>query len=219
MRHVVSIKITVVEPSEFLRAGIIACLKNELDCEVVFQEVANVSQVVNIKEFDPDIIITNPMLDKFFDVGNFQQCNSDCKPQPGWASEATMQCQKKSKQVHYIALSVAPVDSSVLAQYEAVINLYDDPVDIHLTIDKLMKFNKNHEVEDGELSEREKEIIRSVVKGKSNKQIAEDLNLSVYTVLTHRRNISKKLQIHSASALTIYAISNKLLNINEVKQL
>jgi DNA-binding NarL/FixJ family response regulator len=130
-----------------------------------------------------------------------------------------MQCQKKSKQVHYIALSVAPVDSSVLAQYEAVINLYDDPVDIHLTIDKLMKFNKNHEVEDGELSEREKEIIRSVVKGKSNKQIAEDLNLSVYTVLTHRRNISKKLQIHSASALTIYAISNKLLNINEVKQL
>ena len=68
-----------------------------------------------------------------------------------------------------------------------------------------------------QLSQREKEIICEVVKGKTNKEIAEHLNISVFTILTHRRNIAKKLQIHSATALAIYAIANKLVSISEVK--
>lgn len=67
------------------------------------------------------------------------------------------------------------------------------------------------------LSDREKEVITCVVKGMSNKEIAEHLYISVNTVMTHRRNISRKLQIHSAAGLTIYAIVNKLINLNEVK--
>jgi DNA-binding NarL/FixJ family response regulator len=55
------------------------------------------------------------------------------------------------------------------------------------------------------------------VKGMTNKEIAEQLYLSIHTVITHRRNISKKLQIHSAAGLTIYAIVNKLVEIGEVK--
>lgn len=66
------------------------------------------------------------------------------------------------------------------------------------------------------LSEREKEIIVHVVKGLSNKEIAEALFISVNTVMTHRRNISRKLQIHSAAALTIYAIVNGLVKLEEV---
>lgn len=69
------------------------------------------------------------------------------------------------------------------------------------------------------LSQREKEIVVCVVKGMTNKEIAEKLFLSIHTVITHRRNISKKLQIHSAAGLTIYAIVNKLVTLNEVKGL
>lgn len=67
------------------------------------------------------------------------------------------------------------------------------------------------------LSEREKEVIVCVVKGMSNKEIAEHLFISVNTVMTHRRNISRKLSIHSPAGLTIYAIVNGLINLEDVK--
>ena len=67
------------------------------------------------------------------------------------------------------------------------------------------------------LSQREKEIIVCVVKGLTNKQIAEELFISTHTVITHRRNIAAKLQIHSAAGLTIYAIVNKLVELSEIK--
>ncbi len=67
------------------------------------------------------------------------------------------------------------------------------------------------------LSQREKEIIVCVVKGMTNKQIAEQLFISTHTVITHRRNIASKLQIHSPAGLTIYAIVHKLVDIDDVK--
>ncbi|MBO7224769.1 MAG: helix-turn-helix transcriptional regulator [Bacteroidales bacterium] len=67
------------------------------------------------------------------------------------------------------------------------------------------------------LSEREKDVIVCVVKGMTNKAIAEKLFISINTVTTHRRNIAKKLNIHSSAGLTIYAIMNKLVDIKEVK--
>ena len=67
------------------------------------------------------------------------------------------------------------------------------------------------------LSQREKEIITCVVKGMSNKEIADHLYLSIHTVITHRRNIARKLKIHSPTLLTVYAIVNKLVDISEVK--
>ncbi|MBO4801818.1 MAG: DNA-binding response regulator [Bacteroidaceae bacterium] len=68
-----------------------------------------------------------------------------------------------------------------------------------------------------ELSEREKEVICHVVRGLSNKEIAEKLFISTNTVMTHRRNIARKTQIHSPAGLTIYAIVNGLVNLDEVK--
>lgn len=68
-----------------------------------------------------------------------------------------------------------------------------------------------------QLSQREREIIRCVAKGMTSKEIADTLCLSVHTVTTHRRNIATKLQIHSPAGLTIYAIVNKLVNIDEIK--
>ena len=66
------------------------------------------------------------------------------------------------------------------------------------------------------LSAREKEIVICVAKGMSNKEIADRLCLSVNTVTTHRRNIARKLDIHSPAGITIYAIVNKLVSIAEV---
>lgn len=71
--------------------------------------------------------------------------------------------------------------------------------------------------ERAELSNREKEILCCVAKGLTNKEIANELYLSVYTVTTHRRNICNKLQIHTSAGLTIYAIVNKLINLQDVK--
>lgn len=67
------------------------------------------------------------------------------------------------------------------------------------------------------LSEREKEIVACIVRGLTNKEIAARLFISVNTVLTHRKNISRKLDIHSASGLTIYAIVNGIVNLDDVK--
>lgn len=67
------------------------------------------------------------------------------------------------------------------------------------------------------LSDREKEVIVSLVQGMTNKEIADHLFISVNTVITHRRNIARKLQIHSPAGLTIYAIVNNLIDISSVK--
>ena len=66
------------------------------------------------------------------------------------------------------------------------------------------------------LSEREKDIIKCVARGMSNKEIADTLFLSIHTVTTHRRNITAKLQIHSPAGLTIYAIMNNLVDISDI---
>ena len=67
------------------------------------------------------------------------------------------------------------------------------------------------------LSQREKEIIICIAKGLSNKEISDELNISINTVRTHRRNISSKLQIHSIAGITIYAIANGLVRMSEIK--
>ncbi len=66
------------------------------------------------------------------------------------------------------------------------------------------------------LSQREKEIIREVAKGKANKEIADALYISINTVTTHRRNICAKLNIHTAAGLTVFAIINHLVDLADV---
>lgn len=68
-----------------------------------------------------------------------------------------------------------------------------------------------------QLSDRERDVIIALVQGMANKEIADHLCISVNTVITHRRNIARKLQIHSPAGLTIYAIVNNLVDISAVK--
>ena len=66
------------------------------------------------------------------------------------------------------------------------------------------------------LSDREKDVVVSLVQGMTNKEIAEHLCISINTVITRRRNIARKLQIHSPAGLTIYAIVTNLVDISSV---
>ena len=67
------------------------------------------------------------------------------------------------------------------------------------------------------LSEREKEILISVAQGKINKEIADEHNISVHTVISHRKNITNKTGIKTVSGLTAYAILNNLIDINTIE--
>lgn len=75
---------------------------------------------------------------------------------------------------------------------------------------------ENKETAGNVLSEREQEIVHWVVRGLSNKQIGERLFISPNTVLTHRKNIARKLDIHSVAGLTIYAIVNGIVEIGDI---
>ena len=70
---------------------------------------------------------------------------------------------------------------------------------------------------DESLSEREREIVICIARGMSNKDVADKLFISINTVLTHRKNIFRKLDIHSISGLTIYAVVNGLITLDEIR--
>ena len=67
------------------------------------------------------------------------------------------------------------------------------------------------------ISDKEREIMEAVASGLSNKEIADVLCISMHTVISHRKNIARKLNIHSTAGLTIYAIVNKLVDLNTLE--
>ncbi|MDR1343631.1 MAG: helix-turn-helix transcriptional regulator [Prevotellaceae bacterium] len=70
-----------------------------------------------------------------------------------------------------------------------------------------------------ELSEREREVLAKVAQGAINKEIADSLNISLNTVITHRKNITAKLGIKTISGLTVYAIINGIISSNDLPKL
>ena len=70
-----------------------------------------------------------------------------------------------------------------------------------------------------ELSDRERDVLIQVVRGLSNKEIADVLCISQHTVVSHRKHITRKLNIHSTAGLTIYAIVNRLIDLNDLNDL
>ena len=112
-------------------------------------------------------------------------------------------------------------DHAMFRPYDDLINIYDSPDELKHKLERLNAEEVTPEPEEEEqqtLSAREKEIVVCVVKGMTNREIADRLYLSTHTVITHRRNIARKLQVHSASGLTVYAIVNKLVELNDIKK-
>jgi DNA-binding CsgD family transcriptional regulator len=76
--------------------------------------------------------------------------------------------------------------------------------------------NSGRKAMGSELSQREKEVLRLMIKGLINKEIAEKLEISLPTVIFHRNNICDKLQTRSIGKLTIYAVLSGLIDINDI---
>ena len=101
--------------------------------------------------------------------------------------------------------------------FDETISLFDSRDAIREKVERLASRQETSEEGEKVLSQREKEIVALVVRGYTNKQIADELCISSHTVITHRRNISSKLQIHSSAGLTIYAIVNKLVKLEDIQ--
>lgn len=131
----------------------------------------------------------------------------------------------KLSELKDLIIKYYPSDTTDVKQTYALIavmnDLYDTEQDFitHCAIEEeilmpaLAMERNGQDSTDGVLSEREREVLVQVAKGLSNKEIADALCLSTHTVITHRKNIAAKLNIHSTAGLTIYAIANGLVEI------
>lgn len=196
-----SLKVVVAETSVIIRSGLTAVLKRIPNLNVHPIEVSSPETLQNyIHLHTPDIVIVNPTFGGWFDLQAFKSDNG-------------------KSGIKYIALICSVIDNNALKEYDESFAICDDMDVITTRINHLLHAEEEEEKDNEQetLSQREKEIITCVVKGMTNKAIADKLYLSIHTVITHRRNIARKLQIHSPAGLTIYAIVNKLVELQDIK--
>lgn len=200
MKRTEPVHVAVAETSVIVRSGLVAVLKRMPDLTIQPVEITALEGLQNCMQgHQPDILIINPTFGGWFNVDEFKSNYP----------QASTKC---------VSLLCSVTDTNLLKGYDESIALYDDIEVLNKKLVDLM--NLGVDETDGEqetLSQREKEIICCVVRGMTNKETAEKLFLSIHTVITHRRNIARKLQIHSPAGLTIYAIVNKLVELSEVK--
>jgi len=195
------LKIAIVEPSVIIRSGISVALKRIPGYRIQPIEIISLDTVnhyLNIHK--PDILIINPAFWGYFDISKIKEETSNAK----------LKC---------LALVYSAIDTNLLRNYDDTLSIYDSVEQLKEKLDKLFDSLMNKDTEEqSTLSAREKEIITCVVRGLTNKEIAQALFLSTHTVISHRRNIARKLEIHSTAGLTVYAIMNKLIEIDEIKK-
>lgn len=201
MQEEETLKIAIAETSVIIRSGLALVLKRIQGMKILPIEVVSPESLSDcMRLHKPDILIINPSFPGFFDIRKFKEETQDL----------SIKC---------VALLCSVGDNSLLRNYDDTFTLYDDPEVLREKLNKLLDVTEQEEEGTGQdvLSSREKEIITCVVKGMTNKEIADSLFLSAHTVITHRRNIARKLQIHSPAGLTIYAIVNKLVELQDIK--
>ncbi len=188
------INILVAEPSLIIRSGVISVLVNLDSLRVDIAEVSDMFRLADeVSHLEPDVVIVNPKYLGIVSPRDFVRCD---------------------KSVKFIALHNSSISGELLSHYDASISMMDGVESIEQTISKLISSDEGERVE---LSQREREIVKAVARGLSNKEVADTLSISTHTVTTHRRNIASKLEIHNPAGLTIYAIVNGLIDISEVK--
>jgi DNA-binding NarL/FixJ family response regulator len=134
-------------------------------------------------------------------------------PQAVLNNEAMLDIVKNQyNHIKWIAFVYAYFDARILSLFDAVINITDTPETIIATVSKLNP-NLQDTASQDILSDREIDVLKLVATGMANKEIADKLNISTHTVISHRKNISQKTGIKSVSGLTIYAVVKNLVSI------
>lgn len=193
-------KIIIAEPSPIVAAGLSSFFDNMNQISVV-SIVDNIDNLQNkMIVHNPELLIINPILfgytiDKLFKqiLQNFPDTIS-------------------------IALVSSYFDKSLLKNFDDIIELNDNKQKI---INKIVNIlNKNDESsaqnDSVDLSNREIDVLVCISKGMTNKDISDLLNISVHTVITHRKNIVKKTGIKSVAGLTVYALINNLVEESDI---
>ena len=117
-----------------------------------------------------------------------------------------------------LAFAVQPADEELLKHFDGSIGLMDTPTAIIRKVRAALEDRtESPRTEAEELSLREKEILICVAKGMLNKEIADLYNISIHTVITHRKNITRKTGIKTVAGLTVYALLNNLIDMNSVE--
>jgi DNA-binding NarL/FixJ family response regulator len=142
-----------------------------------------------------DIIVVNPSM-----VQNKQK--------------AFIRIKRKMPKVFWMALLYSYYDNELLNLFDTILSVTDAPENMLACFEKAC-ISCRCAVEQGKnklLSDREIEVLVALTKGLTNKEIADLMNISVHTVMTHRKNIIEKTGLHSLPALTMYALSKKLIS-------
>jgi DNA-binding NarL/FixJ family response regulator len=200
----INLKIAIAEISGIIRSGVEVQLRKLAGFHFQIIEIDNSERLHEAVRLNkPDILIINPAMAKGHMLHQLREETGNL----------SMKC---------IALLYSLIDKHQLRYYDEQITIYDTLDGLKQKLEQFSLQETEDDKEDDEqqmLSVREKEIVVCVVKGMTNREIADLLYLSTHTVITHRRNIARKLQIHSASGLTVYAIVNKLVELSDIGKL
>ena len=195
------LKIVIVEPSIIISTGLKRLIEMKKDFEVIASIADSYHYLEKIHYLNPDIIIMNPAVVEMNKRQHLEELFSELK------------------NTAFVALVYHYIEPEVVKQYHAMIDISDDGERIARKLSQAINaLNTPVDLaEKNELSEREKEVLVALAKGKINKEIAEMYHISIHTVITHRKNIIRKTGIKSISGLTVYAILNNLISINDVE--
>jgi len=186
------INIAIIEPSNIIYEGLsILLLKSEKHFYLYRINDFDEFNSMTLKE-SINIVILNPTV-----IQNRSKDFSKLK--------------KHHSDISWFGLIYSYFDNELLNKFNDTISI-SDPIEI--ITQKLNKSFNHCNCNDNsqeQLSEREIDVLIQLVKGLSNKEIADKLNISIHTVISHRKNIIEKTGIKSLSGLTIYAISKKIM--------
>lgn len=194
-------RVLILEPSVIIAEG----LKHVVDDLAGFDVCGMITELeggleATLEAYDTDLIIADPAI-------------ADPQSRPGLHETV-----KNLTGVPVLAILSSATDAGFVQDYEGQIYLTDKTADVEQKISAAVSVNANETRGDGEeLSAREKEILVCVAKGMLNKEIADYYNISIYTVITHRKNITRKTGIKTVAGLTVYALLNNLIDMNSME--
>ena len=193
-------KILIVETSPLISSGLSSFFEgmNQFTVSAVVDNIEDLQDKMVIH--NPDILIINPIMIGYYAINNFFKNISQNYPN-----------------IHCVALVTSYIDKNILRYFKEIIELSDNKQKV---VNKLINLLNNSDEttsqENIELSNREIDVLVSVAKGMTNKEISDLLSISVHTVITHRKNIVKKTGIKSVAGLTVYALLNNLVEESEI---